>query len=174
MKDDCSLCARAFSDRDGPEDPKHPTITGTAHWVVVLAPNQALLGRCIARTRRHVESVGDLTDAEVLELRDLMRRMEDAARRAFGATMFNWSCDMNLSYRNNPPDPHVHWWMVPRYAVPVDFGGVRFEDPQFASPYPHDRWLEVDKDLHQRIATALRAAMEVPSLGRSAGVNRGR
>jgi diadenosine tetraphosphate (Ap4A) HIT family hydrolase len=88
-----------------------------------------LLGRCGVRLRRHAESVRDLSDAEVLNFRSVASALERAERAAFGATMFNWSYLMNLAYRASPPDPHVHWWLVPRYDHAVIFAGAHFEDP---------------------------------------------
>ena len=75
---------------------------------------------------------------------------------AFDATMFNWSCYMNLSYRENPPDPHIHWWVVPRYSHSVKVGTLTFEDPLFGSPYDHAMRREVSQEVRQLIAERLR------------------
>jgi hypothetical protein len=56
--------------------------------------------------------------------------------------------DVNVAYRNNPPNPHVHWWLVPRYAQQVVIHAGTSEDPHFGHPYDHYRWQEVVQPLH--------------------------
>jgi diadenosine tetraphosphate (Ap4A) HIT family hydrolase len=136
-------------------DPNYPFLAETSHWTIVLPPNQCLLGRCVVRLRRHAESIGDLADSEMLQFRHVASALELAERSAFGATMFNWSCLMNLAFRANPPDPHAHWWLVPRYERAVDFAGLRFEDPEFASPYDPARSWRPSASVLQAIAGEL-------------------
>jgi hypothetical protein len=62
---------------------------------------------------------------------------------------------MNLSYRENPPQPHIHWWAVPRYNHPVTVGTMVFTDPDFGSPYDHGRWLEISPDIRKQIVEQL-------------------
>jgi diadenosine tetraphosphate (Ap4A) HIT family hydrolase len=103
--------------------------------------------------------VAEISPAEILDWLNLVAVMETALRRAFDATMFNWSCYMNLAYRENPPDPHVHWWVIPRYNHPVKVSTRVFEDPQFGSPYDHSLWLDIPKGVHQQIAERLQQAI---------------
>ena len=86
--------------------------------------------------------------------------METALRKEFDASMFNWSCYMNLSYCDNPPDPHIHWWVVPRYNHIVKLGTLIFEDPRFGSPYDHTLWLDLPIEVRLQIAEHLRRAFE--------------
>ena len=152
----CSITAEAAR-----TDEHYLFIAETQHWTIVLPPNQCLLGRCVVRLRRHTESIAELTDAEMLEFRNVAADLEQAERAAFGATMFNWSCLMNLAYRANPPDPHVHWWLVPRYDHPVEFADARFEDPEFGSPYDPARWWQAPKPVHQAMAEVLRRHLSI-------------
>ena len=153
----CALCALRPPRETG--DPYWVFLHETRHWVAVLAPNQALLGWTTVRLKRHAESVADLRDDELLELRDLIGVIEAAAAATFGATMFNWMCLMNLAFRNEPPDPHVHWHCAPRYRQPVEFGGRTFEDPEFAGPHHHERWLTLPLEEHLGVAEALAVAI---------------
>jgi hypothetical protein len=57
------------------------------------------------------------------------------------------------------PDPHIHWWAVPRYSHPVTIGDLMFKDPDFGDPYDHDRWMAVPKVIHQQIAERIQQAM---------------
>jgi diadenosine tetraphosphate (Ap4A) HIT family hydrolase len=92
----------------------------------------------------------------LLDWLNVVRVMEAALQRAFDATMFHWSCYMNLSYRGDPPDPHIHRWVVPRYRRPVEVGALTFDDPRFGSPYDHAMRRVVSEELRQQIAERLR------------------
>jgi diadenosine tetraphosphate (Ap4A) HIT family hydrolase len=93
-----------------------------------------------------------------VEFWQILRRIETALRTAFDVTLFNWGCYMNLSYRENPPQPHIHWWAVPRYNHPVTVGTMVFTDPDFGSPYDHGRWLETPPDIRRQIVEQLELA----------------
>ncbi len=149
----CPICTTQ------PDDTEHLRFYETPNWRVVLAPNQTLLGRCAISTKRHVGDLAALTPTEVLELFALIGRFEAAARAVFGATMFNWSCYMNHHYREAHPDPHIHWWAVPRYDHPVDCAGRIFADPDFGGPYDHARWRDLPLAARRQISAALGAAL---------------
>jgi len=124
-------------------DPNYLFIHETKFWRIVLAPNQCLVGRCIVCLKRHCGDIAEIRPEEVLEWLSVAALIEAALRRIFYATMFNWSCYMNLAYRESPPDPHVHRWVVPRYNHPVKLGYDVFEDPDFGSPYNQSLWRDV-------------------------------
>lgn len=146
---DCPICSWT------PENSEYLLLSESKYWRICLAPNQSLLGRCVIHLKRHTGDLANLSEDELLEFLDVVKRVEESTKSAFGATMFNWSCYMNHSYRENPPNPHVHWWAVPRYERQVEFGDLTFEDPHFGSPYDHYRVLEVDRDLKIAIADKL-------------------
>jgi diadenosine tetraphosphate (Ap4A) HIT family hydrolase len=141
MPIDCEICSGSR------EDPAYPLIGESEFWIVKLAPNQSLLGRCVVATKRHVGDLADVTPAELMDFLEVVRRLEYAIRQSFSATMFNWSCYMNVAYRNDPPNPHVHWWLVPRYRQQVEVHGLTFKDPHFGHPYDHYRWQEVPPEM---------------------------
>lgn len=149
----CPICSWS------PNNHEYRFLFETKYWRVVIAPNQSLVGRCVVHLKRHVGDVADLDQNELIEWLTVVRNLEAALRSAFGATMFNWSCYMNHSYRENVPDPHLHWWAVPGYDHPLTIGDWTFEDPDFGSPYDHYRWLDVPEDLHQQIAERIQFAM---------------
>ena len=150
---ECAICAWK------PDNLQYRFIYETKLWRVVLAPNQCLVGRCVVNLKRHSGNLAELTKEEILDWLDLVKNHETALQDAFGATMFNWSCYMNHAYRENMPNPHIHWWAVPRYNHIVSIGSWSFEDPQFGNPYSHDRWLEVPMDIHQQIGEQIRSAV---------------
>ena len=147
----CDICAWI------PEPPNFTFVHETALWRVVLPLNQCLLGRCVVSLKRHCGDLADLTPEELLDWLKVVNTVEMALRAAFGATMFNWSCYMNFAYREASPEPHVHWWAVPRYNHAVTLDGWTFEDPDFGSPYSHARWVEVPAALRQTIVARIQA-----------------
>lgn len=121
-------------------------VVETEFWRVYLAENQTYLGYCvISLKRRDCPNLADVTNEEMLDFLQLVKKLEDGLRKAFDATMFNWSCLMNLSYQNTPPDPHVHWHFRPRYNHEVQFAGTTFTDTLFGQHYewpPTERLLD--------------------------------
>lgn len=146
----CPICSWSPSDED------YLFIRETQYWRICLAPNQNLLGRCVIHLKRHTGDLADLTKDEMEDFLKVVKRVENALRVAFNVTMFNWSCYMNHAFREKSPDPHVHWWAVPRYAYVVNFGERTFEDPHFGNPYDHGRRLDLPKNLRDEIAEKIR------------------
>jgi diadenosine tetraphosphate (Ap4A) HIT family hydrolase len=142
-----------------PDLPEYPLVCETKYWRVVLAPNQCLVGRCIVQLKRHCGDVAETHPDELLEWLEVVKTMEDALRQAFDATMFNWSCYMNHAYRENPSDPHIHWWIVPRYNHAVNADGLIFVDPHFGSPYDHSMRLGVSTEMRQHLVKLIREAI---------------
>lgn len=132
----------------------------TTYWNVFLMPNQTYLGYCsVSLKRRDCGDLADVTNEEMLDFLQLAKKLENALRKAFNATMFNWTCLMNLSYQNNPPTPHMHWHFRPRYDHPVKFAGLEFTDKFFGQHYdwpPTERTLG-DEDRKQIISEILEA-----------------
>ena len=149
----CPICAWS------PEDANYLFISETQYWRICLAPNQSLLGRCIIPLKRHAGDLADLTEDELCEFLSIVKCLEKSLRIAFKATMFNWSCYMNRSYLQKPPNPHVHWWVVPTYMHAVMFGARTFEDSHFGNPYDHNLWLDLPKDVREKIAEKIKATL---------------
>jgi diadenosine tetraphosphate (Ap4A) HIT family hydrolase len=146
----CEICSSSR------EDSTYPLVSESQFWLVKLAPNQSLLGRCVVAARRHVGDLAELTPAEMTDFLQVVRQLEGAIKQSLGATMFNWSCYMNLAYQADPPDPHVHWWLAPRYRQPVEVHGILFEDPHFGHPYDHRRWQEVTPEVRDYLVSEIR------------------
>ncbi|MCI0551310.1 MAG: HIT family protein [Anaerolineae bacterium] len=146
----CSICLWT------PDNPDYLLLSEEKYWRICLAPNQSLLGRCVIHLKRHTGDLANLTSDELLEFLDVVKKVETSTKLAFGTTMFNWSCYMNHSYRESPPNPHIHWWAVPRYDCKVEFGGLVFEDPLFGNPYDHYRVMNTPKELRLEIAEKIK------------------
>ncbi len=131
---------------------KNPVLE-TDYWIVLLASDQAYLGRCYVTLKRHCGDLADLTEEEWGDLYQLISKLESSVEKAFDATLFNWTCLMNMAYQNKPYNPHVHWHFRPRYDHPINFRGLTFDDPEFGHHYAreHERSQEVSDEIQQKI-----------------------
>ncbi len=134
----------------------------TTFWQVYLAENQTYLGYCIVSLkRRDCGDLADLTAEEVLDFLELTKKFEKGVRKAFGATMFNWSCLMNLAYQNTPPNPHLHWHVRPRYDRDVIVAGVTFVDALFGQHYEWPSAMRtVDASVREVIVAEINKAVD--------------
>ena len=141
-------------------EPKEDEIVfETDHWKVILADDQAYLGRCYVTLKRHCETVLDLTSPEWSDLQSVMKKLEATLKAAFNATMFNWTCLMNLAYQNTPPNPHVHWHFKPRYQSPVTIDQELFTDDEIGHHYSVQRHHVVDGSLYQVIRAKIQNSL---------------
>ena len=101
------------------------------HWKVILIPDQLYLGRSVVVLKRQCGDLADLSQEEMLDFLELVKKLQNLLKKTFGATMFNWSCLMNNAYQVNPAKPQVHWHFRARYQHPVKFAGHTFKDPNF-------------------------------------------
>lgn len=130
----------------------------TKFWRVILHDDQAYLGRSIVRLKRSSGDLIFLTDEEWGELHEVIKIYELAVRKAFGATLFNWSCLMNHGYKFKPYTPLIHWHVRPRYKLPVSFAGLIFTDSKFGKHYARGSNRYVTKDIREKIIEAIRNA----------------
>jgi diadenosine tetraphosphate (Ap4A) HIT family hydrolase len=135
------------------------TILETDHWRVILrTDDQTYLGRTVVVCKRVVPSLPELTEEEWTDLKQVMTSYEAACKKAFGATMFNWTCLMNDAYQHLPPDPSVHWHVRPRYKQLVQFAGETFEDTAFGHHYERRTNRHVSDDVAKEIIQAIKKA----------------
>ena len=149
---DCKYCKKSDQDED--------FIYETKLYKVFLAPEQSYLGRCVIISKRHCESLSDLNQKELDDFLELIKKIESTSKKAFGATMFNWTCLMNNSYRKMPYHPHIHWHFRPRYEHKVEFAGVTFEDPDFGNHYDKTRTQNVSIEVKKKIIEKIRAQLK--------------
>ena len=133
----------------------------TKDWKVYLNPDQYYLGRCRVVVKRGVDRLSDLTNNEWLDFARLVKKFETGLKKAFMATMFNWTCLMNNAYQNNPPNPHVHWHVRPRYKKAVNFEGLKFEDKEFGNHYASGIDRKIPEKVFTEIIKKIRRAMSI-------------
>jgi len=128
MNENCNWCNLTEKEK------KYLLFEGNC-WNVYLADKQDYIGRCILVLDRHCKSISQLNDAEWLELKVLINKLEASITSALGATMFNWSCLMNDFYKSDVPNPHLHIHLRPRYKNPIIISGKKHFDEEFAHHY---------------------------------------
>ncbi len=129
----------------------------TEYWSIKLdSTDQTYLGRAVVVLKRNCGDLAELTDEELLDFKKVVIGFENAVRKSFNATMFNWTCLMNGAYQNNPPDPWVHWHVRPRYNHEVQFEGSVFEDTDFGHHYIRGTNRSVDDGMKDKIINAIK------------------
>ena len=68
-------------------------------------------------------------------MHEVIKKYEAAVKEAFGADLCNWSCLMNVAFRDLDPQPQVHWHVRPRYSKSVIVQGKEYYDPNFGMHY---------------------------------------
>ncbi len=114
--------------------PKHQVLT-TNSWAVGVGNNQAYFGRAYVTLRTHKGSLSELSSEDWQEFEEVVRKLESAYKEAFGASPLNWGCFMNHAFRTDPPNPHVHWHIFPRYKKAPVLNGVTYDDPLYGNFY---------------------------------------
>lgn len=123
----------------------------TDHWDIYLARTQAYLGYCGIYLKRKAKTMSEINPEEWRDFQQLVKKLESALKSSFKATMFNWACLMNMSYRNDPPTPQVHWHFIPRYRNEVKFAGEVFPDTEFGGPADFYREKIVSEEVLKQI-----------------------
>jgi diadenosine tetraphosphate (Ap4A) HIT family hydrolase len=128
-------------------------ILETKFWKVVLAPDQAYLGRCTVFLKGDCGELSNLTSEEWTDFyKNIVKKLEYAFKKAFDATMFNWTCFMNDAYKDKNPKPRVHWNLRPRYNHDVKFAGEQFQDLEFTRHYTLERRKIVSNETLKKIS----------------------
>jgi diadenosine tetraphosphate (Ap4A) HIT family hydrolase len=131
----------------------------TKFWKIDLSDNQYYLGRCYVSLKRQCPALSQLTKEEMLDFFEIAKKLEPALKKAFGSTMFNWTCLMNNAYKSENPKPQVHFHFKPRYNHKVNFEGEVFEDKEFAHHYDHKAKKEVSEEIMRKIIEKIKANM---------------
>jgi len=154
MNKDCDVCQFLES------KPLQNQILTTQYWTVGVITDQPYLGRALITLLTHKSSLGKLSSEEWHDFEAIVQKLEPAYKTAFGAEPLNIGCFMNHGYRDDPPHPHVHWHIFPRYRSTVEFGGQIFEDERYGKFYDDDARRPVDNEMVTAIADELRSKLD--------------
>lgn len=119
-----------------------------AHWCVLLRPAQATLGALVLGSVHEATSVAALPPEAFAELATVTAEIEAALKRFRPFDKINYLCLMMV-------DPHVHFHVLPRYAVSQEFAGQIFPD----AGWPGMPDLKSVPNLPETVKSRLQAAM---------------
>ena len=91
--------------------PLWDSILRTPYWDVVHSYDTALPGWLVLVARRHITAVDELTDAEAIELGQLIRRTSVALKAVTGCVK-----TYVIQFAERADHPHVHFHIIPRMA----------------------------------------------------------
>jgi diadenosine tetraphosphate (Ap4A) HIT family hydrolase len=131
------------------------------HWSVFLADKQDYIGRCIVVCNQHCASLTDLSLAQWDSLKFMINSLEAMFSKELNATMFNWSCLMNDSYKYDPPCPHVHFHFRPRYKEKIVIRDFSFKDHEFAHHYNNQAKVLINYETANQLFDLLKAKISI-------------
>ena len=118
------------------------------HWTLVLAKSQSILSWTIAFLKRHIQSFEELTDEELLEIKQVIKELKSALNKTFKPDWFNVMQLGNLV-------PHLHIHLVPRYKEVRKYDGRIFVDKDYGKMIPN-KWKPEDKKFLTRLTNHLK------------------
>ncbi len=101
----------------------HPLtlVAETERWVVLARPEQVTLGSLVLVCREPITAFGDASAESFVELRSLVRSIENVLRDFVQYQKINYLMLMMV-------DPDVHFHVLPRYQGERRFAGLAFPD----------------------------------------------
>jgi diadenosine tetraphosphate (Ap4A) HIT family hydrolase len=98
-----------------------------------------LLGTSILVHKKHIEGFSSLSESELIEAFQIIKKIELALKKSFNPDWFNY-LETNNSVR------HFHFHIIPRYKQKVEFQGEEFVDDTFTNmPKVSNRKLSKEK-----------------------------
>lgn len=113
------------------------TLKEYKYWSLVLAESQFIIGWSHAILKRHAERFEELTDEELIELKQVIKELKSALKKTFKPDWFNVMQLGNMT-------KHIHFQLVPRYCEPRRFDGRVFIDKDYGKMIVN-RWKQEDK-----------------------------
>ena len=107
-------------------------VAETAHWSVLVRPQQVTLGSLVLVCREPATAFGAVSPQAFTGLHGVVARVERMLRDFVGYEKINYLMLMMV-------DPNVHFHVLPRYSEPRRWNGIDFPDagwpgvPQLAS-----------------------------------------
>ncbi len=108
-------------------DADNLTLFRTEHWSVLVRKGQVTLGTLVLAANRNFISASEFTQDELMELPQIVGRLEAALTEAFAYNKINYLTLMMS-------DRHYHSHVVPRYEDVRAFDGLTWEDADWPGP----------------------------------------
>lgn len=103
-------------------DEKNDLIKEYQHWKLLVKNRNVSLGKCVAITKQHHESLSEISPAEMVELVQVAKEIERALKKSFSYDKICWLMLM-MKERH-----HTHFNIIPRYKTPREFAGIKWID----------------------------------------------
>jgi len=131
----------------------HPaTLVGeTAHWAVLLRPQQVTLGSLVLICLESVTKFGEVSPAAFADLHGAIGRIEAILREFVGYEKINYLMLMMV-------DLDVHFHVIPRYGEARTHLGRSFPDAGWPGPPLLGQAIEPEEALRASILERLRGA----------------
>ena len=97
------------------------------YWSWCLRENQVTLGSSVLLNKACKKSFGELSNEELLELRDVISNIEYAISKEFNYDKINYLALMMI-------DPLFHYHIIPRYKEDKALEGLKFKDFNYPGP----------------------------------------
>lgn len=110
----CYTC-ELLRQRDSGSAPPWDNIQRSTNWDLVHSYNTSLRGWLVLILRRHVEALDELSEAEAIELGQLIRRVSQALKAVTGCAK-----TYVVQFAEAAEHPHVHVHIIPRMADQPD------------------------------------------------------
>ena len=112
----CFLCRY----RDDTRDAENYVVDRSEHSLIVLNRFPYNNGHLLIAPREHKATLADLTDVELLDLQQQIRRLVALLTLVMGAEGFNVGLNLGRVAGAGLPG-HLHWHIVPRWSGDVNF-----------------------------------------------------
>lgn len=110
----------------------------TSNWQIIVRQAQHTLGMLVIVYKdKSISSLTELNNEHLIELKDLLLRLEQILKGLYQADRFNY-----LQAGNENPSLHIH--VIPRYEALRVVNGVEFTDEGMQSK-EGKLWIEKDK-----------------------------
>ena len=103
------------------------TVAETAHWTLLVRPEQPTLGSLVLVCREPVTAFGAVSPEGFAELASVIARIEGALRGFVRYDRINYLMLMMV-------DPDVHFHVLPRYDGEREHEGLRIPDAGWPGP----------------------------------------
>ncbi|WP_449234585.1 HIT family protein [Azospirillum doebereinerae] len=129
----------------------HPRslVAETAHWAVLVRPQQVALGSLVLACREPATAFGQVSAAAFADLRTAVAGAEAVLGDFVSYERINHLMLMMV-------DPDVHFHVIPRYQGTRGFDGLEFPDCGWPGPPALGRFVEPPPPTLDRIVQALR------------------
>lgn len=128
IENDCEFCNLT-------EEDKKWLLFENTDWMVFLSDKQDYIGRLFVLAKEHIPSLSDLTINQWISLKNIINSCERMIKDELNATMINWTCLMNDTYKSYHPQPHLHFHVRPRYKHPISILDHTYLDDEFGHHY---------------------------------------